>query len=110
MKSEITPIGDVDQLSILANILGCKTSRLPISYLGLPLGATYKDHNVWDGVLTRIQRHLAGWKGRYLSNGGKFTLIQSTLSSIPTYFMSVQVIPVLVVKQIEEMLRDFLWG
>ena len=46
VKSEITPIGEGDQLLQLANILGCKASSLPISYLGLPLGATYKDRKV----------------------------------------------------------------
>ena len=66
-KSEITPIGDVAQLEVLTNILGCKLSFLPITYLGLPLGATFKDRKVWDGVLLRIQNRLAGWKGRYLS-------------------------------------------
>ena len=44
-----------------------------------------------------------------MSKGGKLTLIHSTLSSIPTYFMSPHVIPVSVAKQIEKLRRDFLW-
>ena len=61
-------------------------------------------------MLARIQRRLDGWKGKYLSKGGKLTLIQSTLSSIPTCFMSLQVIPVSLAKLIEKIQRDFLWG
>ena len=57
-----------------------------------------------------IQRKLAGWKGKYLSKGGKLTLIRSTLSSIPTYFMSLHVMPVSVANKIEKLQRDFLWG
>ena len=35
-----------------------------------------------------VERRLAGWKQLYLSKGGKVTLIKSTLSNIPTYFLS----------------------
>ena len=45
-KFEIAPIGEVVHLPQLAEILGCKISFFPISYLGLPLGATYKDRKV----------------------------------------------------------------
>ena len=105
-KSEIVPVGEVPRLELLAAILGCKIAALPITYLGLPLGATFKDTKVWDGVIARIQRKLAGWKGKYLSKGGKMTLIRSTLGSIPTYFMSLHVIPALVAKKIEKLQRD----
>ena len=63
-----------------------------------------------DGLVSRIERKLAGWKGKYLSKGGKLTLIRSTLSSIPTYFMSLHIMPISVAKQIEKLQRDFLWG
>ena len=50
-KSEITLVGEMNSLRSLAGILGCKTSVLPITYLGLPLGATFKDVKVvgWSG-------------------------------------------------------------
>ncbi|KAF5480962.1 hypothetical protein F2P56_001662 [Juglans regia] len=34
-------------------VLGFKVSSLPIRYLGLPLGATFKASTVWDGVLEK---------------------------------------------------------
>ena len=74
------------------------------------MGAQFKDTQVWDGVIATIQKKLAGWKGKYLSKGGKLTLIRSTLSSIPTYFMSLHIIPVAMAKRIEKLQRDFLWG
>ena len=82
-KSQITPIGPV---SALPAMLGCKMFALPISYVGLLLGSSFKEVVVWDRVVERVQRRLAGWKKYYLSKGGKLTLIKSTLSSIPTYF------------------------
>ncbi|KAF5932632.1 hypothetical protein HYC85_028803 [Camellia sinensis] len=50
-KLELIPVGEVVQLSSLAAILGCKVFHLPVSYLGLPLGAPFKAKEVWDGVL-----------------------------------------------------------
>ena len=34
-----------------------------------------------------MERRLASWKRLYLSKGGKVTLIESTLSNLPTYFL-----------------------
>jgi hypothetical protein len=109
-KSELVPIGQVPNVVELANILGCRVSTLPFSYLGLPLGAPYKNQAVWNKVLECIEKRLAGWKRLYLSKGGCLTLIKSTLSSLPTYYLSLIPIPISVACRIEKLHRDFLWG
>ena len=38
-KSEILPMGRVENVELLAAELGCKVGSLPSTYLGLPLGA-----------------------------------------------------------------------
>uniref|UniRef100_A0A2N9II99 Uncharacterized protein n=1 Tax=Fagus sylvatica TaxID=28930 RepID=A0A2N9II99_FAGSY len=108
-KSEIVPVGDVPHLEELVQLLGCKQSVLPMQYLGLPLGATFKETAIWNPVLERVEKRLASWKRLYLSKGGKVTLIKSTLSSIPTYFLSLFPIPTRVANQLEKLQRDFLW-
>ena len=41
-KSEMVPIGEVNNVHALAEILGCTVRALPMTYLGMPLGASHK--------------------------------------------------------------------
>ena len=79
-----------------------------MKYLGLPLGAKFKETNIWNPIIEKMERRLARWKRLYLSKGGKVTLIKSTLSSLPTYFLSLFLIPVGVANRLEKLQRDFL--
>ena len=57
-----------------------------------------------------MERKLSGWQRMYLSKGGRVTLIKSTLSSLPTYYLSLFPIPSSVALCIDKIQRDFLWG
>jgi len=83
---------------------------LPVKYLGLPLGASYKSTHIWDGVLEKIEHRLASWKMLYLSKGGRVTLIKSTLANVPTYFLSLFHLPRSVAARLEKLQWDFLWS
>jgi hypothetical protein len=41
-KSEMVPVGEVQNIVELADSLCCHIGGLPLSYLGMPLGASYK--------------------------------------------------------------------
>ena len=110
LKSEMVPIGEVPNVHVLAKILGCRIGSLPMTYLGMPLGASHKSPTIWNPILERIERKLAGWKKMYLSKGRRLTLLKSTLASLPTYFLSLFTIPTHVANKIERLQRDFLWG
>jgi hypothetical protein len=108
-KSEIVPVGPVPDVEVLAQVLGGRIASLPMKYLGLPLGARYKSKEIWNPILEKIEWRLAGWKRNYLSKGGRLTLIKSTLSSLPTYFLSLCLVLTSVAHRIEKLQRDFLW-
>ncbi|XP_059649996.1 uncharacterized protein LOC132295721 [Cornus florida] len=102
-KSILVPVGEVPEIEFFADILGCRTGSFPISYLGMPLGAPSRCVGVWDPVVDRFEKRLAGWKKQYLSKGGRVTLITSTLSCLPTYFISVFQIPSSAAERIERL-------
>ena len=66
---------------------GLQGLSLPKKYLGLLLGS-FKSKSIWDGIIEKIECCLASWKQVYLSKGGRIILIKSTLSNLPTYFLS----------------------
>ena len=81
-----------------------------MNYLGMPLGAHYKDPSIWNSILDKMERRLSGWKQLYLFKGGRLILLKSTLSSLPTYFLSLFTIPQAVAARLEKIQRNFLWG
>lgn len=101
-KSELVLVGEVRNVDQLAEILCCRIGVLPMSYLGMPLGSSFKASSVWNPILEKIERKLVGWKKLYLSKGGRLTLLKSTLSSLPTYFLSLFTIPTHVAERIEK--------
>ena len=109
-KSEILPIGEVEEVDEMAMELGCRVGQLLAVYLGLPLGAPNKASSVWDGVEEKVRRRLVLWKRQYISKGGRITLIKTTMSSMPLYQMSLFRMPKTVARRLEKLQRDFLWG
>lgn len=100
-KSEIVPIGEVQNIQSLANILQGKVGSLPMIYSGMPLGTLYKIASIWNPILERMEKKLSEWKQLYLSKGGRLTLVKSTFSSLLTYYLSLFTIPKAVVTRLE---------
>jgi hypothetical protein len=54
-KSELVPIGEVEDVESLAHILGCRIGSLLMTYLGMPLGASFKSISIWNGVIEKVE-------------------------------------------------------
>ena len=57
--------------------------------------------------MERVSKRLDGWRRAYFSLGGRLTLVQACLFSIPIYYLSLFKIPVGVAKRVEKMMRTF---
>ncbi|RVW57097.1 Transposon TX1 uncharacterized 149 kDa protein [Vitis vinifera] len=69
-KSELIPIGRVENVEELAEEFGYKMGRLPSTYLGMSLGAPFESAAAWDEIKERFRKRLAMWKRQYISKGG----------------------------------------
>ncbi|CAL5336186.1 unnamed protein product [Camellia sinensis] len=110
-KSIVCGIGVEEELvKEFANNLNCLSQSLPLSYLGLPLGANPRKKSTWKPVVEKVKKKLASWKRRFLSFAGRLTLIKSGLSNLPVYFLSIFKLPIGVAKTIDRIQSNFLWG
>ncbi|XP_026378147.1 uncharacterized protein LOC113272539 [Papaver somniferum] len=107
-KSTLISVGADDVVGSLAMELGCRVEKLPIKYLGFPIGATVRCTSVWDEVIKRMEVKLASWKKKFLSKDGRLVLIRSFLASLPIYFISLIHMPVSVEKKLNQLMRRFL--
>ncbi|WVZ91689.1 hypothetical protein U9M48_037825 [Paspalum notatum var. saurae] len=78
-------------------------------YLGLPLHLKRTRRADEQMLIDKICARLSGWKGCLLTKSGRLQLVQSVLSSIPTYFMSVFSLSNWAIKRIDKIRRSFLW-
>lgn len=94
---------------VLASFPGQRVS-FPLNYLGIPivLGRLRLMHiqTVHDKVVGRM----SGWQCKLLNPGGRRVLVQSVLSSIPVYLLTVLKPPKKFIKNLDKERRRFLWA
>ncbi|GKU89268.1 hypothetical protein SLEP1_g3431 [Rubroshorea leprosula] len=93
-----------------ADILRCGVGKMPFTYLGLPVGGNSGRRQFWNPVLDRFRQKLASWKSPLLSFGGRITLINSVLSALPIFYLSLFKIPKGVLREMIKIQRSFFWG
>ena len=108
-KSSLLPINLSDQeASHLASIFQCQKQHFPFTYLGLPMGTTKPTIKDMSPLIDRIERRLSA-STCFLSYGDSLVLVNSVLSSLPTYYMLTLEIPQGVIKVIDRARRHCLW-
>jgi hypothetical protein len=110
-KSKLYGINlDDDFLRAASVFLHCGVDSIPFKFLGIPVGANPRRKATWSTILDSMKRRLSSWNGRHLSIGGRLTLINSVLSSLPLYFFSFYKSPKSVILELVRLQRNFLWG
>jgi hypothetical protein len=107
-KSEVLMISHDDQKAMqLANVMNCSTGVWPIKYLEVPVARSRLHVSDWVSLVGKLMKRLEGWQGSPLSIGGRITLINACLSSIPTYCMSMYLLPKTIIKKMDSVRKRF---
>lgn len=88
---------------------GCPISSFPQNYLGLPLSSHKLKLSAFRPIIDKVDRRLAGWKGKLLSIGGRSILVRVVLRSLPSYAMGAILLPAGTIQEIDKRCRAFFW-
>lgn len=93
-----------------SHFLSCYREKIPFKFLGILVSINLRRGESWKEVMSLFKRKLLTWKSRLLSMGGRVTLLNSVLSSVPIYTMHFYRTPVKVIKELISIQSRFLWG
>uniref|UniRef100_A0A251VGE6 Putative reverse transcriptase domain, Reverse transcriptase zinc-binding domain protein n=1 Tax=Helianthus annuus TaxID=4232 RepID=A0A251VGE6_HELAN len=109
-KSNLYRLGvENGDIKDMANVIGCNTGNIPLSYLGITVGANMNRINNWDPIVEVFDKRLSVWKAKTMFIGGRLTFINSVLESLPIYYFSFYKALVGIIKNLEAKMRKFLW-
>jgi hypothetical protein len=80
------------------------------TYLGLPALVGKSKLAEFQGIKTRVWKKLQDWKLKFLSQAGKEILIKAVIQAIPTYSMSVFLLPKILCNDLNSLMQRFWWG
>ncbi|CAI9288727.1 unnamed protein product [Lactuca saligna] len=83
--------------------------KLPMRYLGIPLISTRLFIRDCKRLVDKVRCRIGDWRNKYLSYAGRLQLISSVLFSLPVYWASCLLIPASITKEIEKLMKNFLW-
>jgi hypothetical protein len=99
---------DINMQEVLEGF-ACPILEFPRTYLGLPLHFGQLRRVDFQPLIDKMAARLPTWKGKFLNKSGRLKLLNSSLSSIPTYFLSVFAPKKWFIKRVNKIIRGFLW-
>ncbi|GAU32101.1 hypothetical protein TSUD_358070 [Trifolium subterraneum] len=111
-KSEVFFSRNISQAAQedLSRVMGVRHVLGTGTYLGLPSLVGRSKKATFAYIKDRIWKKINSWRRRPMSKAGKEVMIKSVLQAIPSYVMSIYLLPDTLVKEIERMINAFWWG
>jgi hypothetical protein len=89
---------------------GIPLSQRYDTYLGLPALVGRSRMAVFQGIKDKVWRRLQDWKLNFLSQAGKEVLLKAVIQAIPSYCMSVFLLPKTLCLAINSLMQKFWWS
>ncbi|XP_058774436.1 uncharacterized protein LOC131648722 [Vicia villosa] len=97
-------------LEVATSFLSSRTESKEFTFLAIRIGSNPRRVHSWRPLVDSIRKHLCSWKWRWLSFGGRITLLKSVLGSLPIFTLSFYLAPRKVIREINKIQSNFLWG
>lgn len=81
----------------------------PIVYFDAPIFKGRRKTSYFNDLEMNIRKRIDGWKARFLSFGGKLTLLKSVLSPIPIHTLAVRSPPKTGISKMKSVMANLLW-
>ncbi|XP_031131938.1 uncharacterized protein LOC116033325 [Ipomoea triloba] len=94
----------------VAAVLGVVQAPNFGKYLGLPSFIGREKKAVFSYIEDKIKQRIGSWSKRLISQAGKEVLLKSVAQSMPTFSMSVFLLPASVCLSIERVMNRYWWG
>jgi len=108
-KSEVIMVNQEESKSLdFSNMFNCSVGKWPIKYLGVPVAGSRIRIADWLPICEKIMKRLDGWKGSALSLGERLVLVNSCLSNLPVYAMSMFWLPNTILEKMDTAREKFL--
>ncbi|XP_042951227.1 uncharacterized protein LOC122283931 [Carya illinoinensis] len=102
--SSNTPMAVRRQIQEVAGVAVCGNFE---KYLGLPSIVGRSRYNAFKHLKERVWLKVNNWKNKFLSQAGKEVLLKAVVQAIPTYSMSVFLLPRKLCKEITAVMARF---
>jgi hypothetical protein len=81
-----------------------------LNYLGYHLKPDSYKPSDWNWLLIKVENRIGHWCSKWLSLGGRFTLLKVVLEGQAVYWMALAAIPASVLTKLCKMMFNFLWS
>jgi hypothetical protein len=91
----------------MLRLVGVPASQRYDTYLGLPALVGKSRIREFQMLKDRVKRRVSDWKTKLLSQAGKEILLKAVIQAIPTYSMSIFLLPKELCKDLNKMMQNF---
>ncbi|XP_031096851.1 uncharacterized protein LOC116001092 [Ipomoea triloba] len=101
---------DVNSRHAFCSIMGMREGNLNGNILGLPSLIGRNKREILGFIKDKVVGRIKSWTHKFLSRAGREILLKNVLQAIPTFAMSVFLLPIELCKEIERIMNSFWWG